>query len=171
MEGPGEEWEKGAGRNRDGPTLSHHGPVLSLTGGLATEMAANAMPAVSILPLPHPHVQSSYARTRTHTHTSKTINEQIACHMQLVASQGTSTDPDYLLSPLTPSSSRLQPAFTSMTECDFHVQVPCSSNSNTALPLWRPRGVAMQAVDQNSYPRVLDLELELEHYFLLMLVS
>lgn len=87
--------------------------------------------------------------------------------MQLEASQGTRAQPRTVSlhsSPLiTPQFSRLQPAFKSMTECNLQVCVGTSIQRQTAtrpFPLWRPRGVAMHAVDQNSYPRVLDMELK-----------
>ena len=48
------------------------------------------------------HIASSfsyYTHTRAHTH-EQTINEQIACHMQLEASQGTRAQPRIISSVL-----------------------------------------------------------------------
>lgn len=95
----------------------------------------------------HTRMYSPVTQALAHTLTHKqTINEQIACHMQLEASQGTRAQPRVVSlhsSPLiTPQFSRLQPAlpaFTSMTRvysrpshCGARAVWPCMQSTRIA---------------------------------------
>lgn len=129
---------------------SHHGPVLNLTGRMATGDGSQCDAAVSISPL------LSFPTSQYHTRTGRRSTCKLLAYMGLEASGETSTAPGIPSNAPGPAAE-----FTSMAECSppctyNKLQVTSIQRQATRPSCARARGVAMLAVDQNSYPGGLD---------------